>query len=113
MIESLMWALAMGLIGAVAFSAIGLVSGTDETAVVAPITLLVVLLTPIADEITDLAPWIFAGAALLIAYTSRGRWAAAGALFPFVLLVVGLSAFATQQLGHGLSISFFLGIAIG
>lgn len=195
MIEAFMWALGMGLIGAVAFSAIGLVSGTDETAVVAPITLLVVLLgvpaagiisfflaavvskhithaipttllgipgdtmavplledaqmlrelgvphialrkaisggvlsafiavplavlfgvllTPIADEITDLAPWIFAGAALLIAYTSRGRWAAVAALFPFVLLVVGLSTFATQQLGHGLSISFFLGIAIG
>ncbi|QIX27945.1 tripartite tricarboxylate transporter permease [Nocardioides sp. JQ2195] len=195
MIEAFLWALGMGLVGAVVFAAIGLVSGTDETAVVAPLTLLVVLLgvpaagvfsfflaavvakhithaipttllgipgdtmavpmladaqqlrelgvphialrkaisggvisafiavpfavlfatllSPIADEIGDAAPWIFAGAALLIAFTSKGRWAAMAALFPFVLLVVGVNMFVTQQLGHGLSISFFLGIATG
>lgn len=195
MIEAFLWALGMGILGAVVFAAIGLVSGTDETAVVAPITLLVVLLgvppagvfsfflaavvakhithaipttllgipgdtmavpmladaqqlrelgvphialrkaisggvisafiavplavlfasllSPIADEIGELAPWIFAGAATLIAYTSRGRWAAVAALFPFVLLIVGINLFVTEQLGHGLSISFFLGIATG
>src|SRR5258708_2906522 len=37
-------AAAMGLIGAVVFAAIGLVSGTDETTTLAPLTLLVVLL---------------------------------------------------------------------
>ena len=37
-------ALAMGLIGAIVFSAIGLVSGTDETTTIAPLTLLVILL---------------------------------------------------------------------
>lgn len=36
--------LGLGLLGSVLFSAIGLVSGTDETATIAPITLLVVLL---------------------------------------------------------------------
>ncbi|WP_433502999.1 hypothetical protein ACQP04_25030 [Pseudonocardia halophobica] len=36
--------LGMGLLGAVVFAAIGLVSGTDETAVIAPLTLLVALL---------------------------------------------------------------------
>jgi putative tricarboxylic transport membrane protein len=34
----------MGLVGAVVFAAIGLVSGTDETTTLAPLTLLVVLL---------------------------------------------------------------------
>ncbi|CAM4187848.1 tripartite tricarboxylate transporter permease [Kerstersia similis] len=37
-------ALAFGLLGAVLFSAIGLVSGTDETTTLAPLTMLVVLL---------------------------------------------------------------------
>ncbi|MEV4645131.1 tripartite tricarboxylate transporter permease [Saccharopolyspora sp. NPDC049357] len=195
MIEAFLWALSMGLVGAIVFAAIGLVSGTDETAVVAPLTLLVVLLgvppagvfsfflaavvakhithaipttllgipgdtmtvpllgdaqqlrelgvphialrkaisggviaafisvplavlfawilSPVADEIGELAPWIFAGAAILIALTSKGRWAAVGALFPFVLLIVGINQFVTTQLGHSLSISFFLGIATG
>ncbi|PZQ56843.1 MAG: hypothetical protein DI563_31835, partial [Variovorax paradoxus] len=35
---------AMGLVGAIVFAAIGLVSGTDETTTLAPLTLLVVLL---------------------------------------------------------------------
>ncbi|WGR59329.1 hypothetical protein E3U26_00610 [Paracoccus ferrooxidans] len=37
-------ALGLGLLGAVLFSAIGLISGTDETTTIAPVTLLVVLL---------------------------------------------------------------------
>jgi len=37
-------AIALGVIGAVVFSLIGLVSGTDETATIAPLTLLVILL---------------------------------------------------------------------
>lgn len=46
-------AVAMGLLGSVLFSLIGLVSGTDETTTIAPITLLVVLLgTPPAGVFT-------------------------------------------------------------
>jgi putative tricarboxylic transport membrane protein len=37
-------ALSLGLLGSVLFSAIGLISGTDETTTIAPVTLLVVLL---------------------------------------------------------------------
>ena len=37
-------AIGMGLVGAVLFAAVGLVSGTDETTTIAPVTLLVVLL---------------------------------------------------------------------
>lgn len=195
MMEALVWALTMGVLGAAVFAAIGLVSGTDETATVAPLTLLVILLgvppagvfsfflagvvakhithaipttllgipgdtmavpmlrdaqllrelgvphialrkaisggvlsafiavpcavlfasllAPFAATIGEWAPWIFAVAALLIAFTSKGRWAAVAALFPFVLLVVGINTFVRAQLGHPLSISFFLGIATG
>ncbi|MGO1405727.1 MAG: tripartite tricarboxylate transporter permease [Agrococcus casei] len=38
------WAVGMALAGAIAFGLLGLVSGTDETATIAPITLLVILL---------------------------------------------------------------------
>lgn len=38
------WAVGMALIGAISFGLLGLVSGTDETATVAPLTLLVILL---------------------------------------------------------------------
>ena len=44
LLPDILWALAMGLVGAVVFAAIGLVSGTDETTTIAPLTLLVVLL---------------------------------------------------------------------
>lgn len=43
LLEAIAWGVGMGLLGAVVFSLIGLVSGTDETATIAPITLLVIL----------------------------------------------------------------------
>lgn len=42
--HDIVFALAMGLLGAVVFAGIGLISGTDETTTLAPLTLLVVLL---------------------------------------------------------------------
>ncbi|WP_371918974.1 tripartite tricarboxylate transporter permease [Pseudomonas sp. B15(2017)] len=42
--HEIMMAFVLGLLGAVVFSAIGLVSGTDETSTLAPLTMLVVLL---------------------------------------------------------------------
>ncbi|WP_169430432.1 tripartite tricarboxylate transporter permease [Pseudomonas fluorescens] len=44
LMHEVMMAFALGLLGAVVFSAIGLVSGTDETSTLAPLTMLVVLL---------------------------------------------------------------------
>ena len=44
LLQDLVTAIGMGLLGAVVFSAVGLVSGTDETTTIAPATLLVVLL---------------------------------------------------------------------
>jgi putative tricarboxylic transport membrane protein len=194
-VADLMWALGMGLLGAVVFAAIGLVSGTDETSTLAPITLLVVLLgvppagvltffiagavakhmthaipttllgipgdttavpllddatamrrlgaphialrkalaggflaalisvpiavgvasllAPLAEPITAVAPYVFVVAAAFVAYFSPGRWASVVAIAPFALLVSALNGLASDQLGSSLSISFFLGIAIG
>jgi len=195
LLEPILWALAMSLIATIVFGLLGLVSGTDETATIAPLTLLVILLgvppvgvfaffmsaiaakhithaipttllgipgdtmaapllrdaqmlrelgvphialrkaisggviaavlavplavffawvlTPFSDAISSVAPWLFLAAAILIAVLSKGRWGALIALLPFVLIVVGLQNFAIDALGKGLSISFFLGIAIG
>ncbi|PIA69757.1 tripartite tricarboxylate transporter permease [Pseudomonas sediminis] len=44
LLYEILMALALGLFGAVLFSAIGLVSGTDETTTLAPLTMLVVML---------------------------------------------------------------------
>ena len=44
LVEQILVACGMGLIGAVVFAAIGLISGSDETTTLAPLTLLVVLL---------------------------------------------------------------------
>ncbi|MFD4197817.1 MULTISPECIES: tripartite tricarboxylate transporter permease [Amycolatopsis] len=195
MTPDLLWALGMGLLGAVVFAAIGLVSGTDETSTLAPVTLLVVLLgvppagvltffiagavskhmthaipttllgipgdttavpllddatalrrlgaphialrkalagglvaaliavpvavgvasllAPLAGPIKTVAPFVFGAAAIFVGYFSPGRWASVAAIVPFALLVTGLNTVATDQLDKSLSISFFLGIAIG
>ena len=44
LLDATLWAVGMALIGAIVFGLLGLVSGTDETATIAPITLLVILL---------------------------------------------------------------------
>lgn len=194
LLHDVLVALSMGLAGAVVFGAIGLVSGTDETTTIAPVTLLVillgvppvgvftfwmasavakhmthaiptallgipgdtmaipllqqanslrnlgvphialrkmisgaiiaafiavplavmfaVLLAPFGPTVTKAAPWIFAVAAVAIAYFSPGRWASVAALVPFVLVIVALQSL-TGTYGVKLSVSYFLGIAIG
>lgn len=44
LLEATVWAVGMALSAAVLFTGIGLISGTDETAIVAPLALLVILL---------------------------------------------------------------------
>ena len=194
LINQIAVAAGMGLIGAIVFAAIGLVSGTDETTTLAPLTLLVVLLgvppagvftfflagavakhmthavptallgipgdtlatpllqdadmlrklgvphialrkmvsgaiiaafvavplavlfavmlAPFGQAITTTAPWIFLCAAILIAYFSKGRWAAVALLVPFVVVIIALQTL-TAKYDTKLSISYFLGIAIG
>jgi putative tricarboxylic transport membrane protein len=74
--------------------------------------LFAVLLAPFGGSISKAAPWVFLAAALGIAYFSAGRWASMLLLIPFVLLIVGLQAL-TGKYGVKLSVSYFLGIAIG
>lgn len=56
---------------------------------------------------------IFTLAAILIGYFSKGRWASIILIIPLALVIQGLNLVSTTILGSGLSISFFLGIAIG
>ncbi len=44
LLTDLAWGIGMALLGSVVFSGIGLISGTDETATIAPLTLLVILI---------------------------------------------------------------------
>ena len=91
-----------------------MVSGAIVAAFVAvPLAVLfAVLLAPFQKSITQAAPWIFAVAALAIAYFSPGKWASVLTLIPFVLLIVAVQGL-TARFGVKLSISYFLGIAIG
>ncbi|PRX38808.1 tripartite tricarboxylate transporter TctA family protein [Planifilum fimeticola] len=188
-------ALVLAVVAGVVFSLLGLISGTDETAVVVPITLIVVLLgappvavfaffmaAVMAKHLTHAIPtalmgvpgdtmatpmmehanflrrlgmphialrkmisggiigafialpvalvfaWvlspfgsffqqnsgiIFTIAGIIIAYLSKGRWASVLLILPMAMLYQGLDALSFTNLEKHLSISFFLGIAIG
>nr|WP_315591563.1 tripartite tricarboxylate transporter permease [uncultured Cupriavidus sp.] len=91
-----------------------MISGAIIAAFVAvPLAVLfAVLLAPFGPTITKAAPWIFVVAAVIIAYCSSGKWASVATLVPFVVVIVALQAL-TAKFGTKLSISYFLGIAIG
>lgn len=91
-----------------------MVSGAIVAAFVAvPLAVLfAVMLAPFGPTITKAAPWIFVVAAVLIAYFSKGRWASVAALVPFVVVIIALQTL-TAKYNVKLSISYFLGIAIG
>ncbi|MBN4666525.1 tripartite tricarboxylate transporter permease [Pandoraea nosoerga] len=91
-----------------------MVSGAIVAAFIAvPLAVLfAVMLAPFGSIITKTAPWIFLAAAVLIAYFSKGRWGAVALLVPFVVVILALQAL-TAKFDTKLSISYFLGIAIG
>ena len=74
--------------------------------------LFAVMLAPFGAAITKTAPWIFLAAAVLIAYFSAGRWSSVALLVPFVVVIIALQSL-TAKYDVKLSISYFLGIAIG
>ena len=195
LLNDLIWAVGAALAGGIIFAGIGLISGTDETSTIAPLTLLIVLLgfppvavfawfmaaaiskhmthaiptalmgvpgdtmavpmlehatilrrlgvphialrkmisggmlaafialpisvgfasilAPFADIVKAWAPVVFTVAAVIIAYTSAGKWASIFVLIPFAFFIQGLNKMAIAGIGHGLFISIFLGIAIG
>lgn len=91
-----------------------MISGAVIAALIAlPMAVLfATLLTPFGDVIKHTAPWVFLVAAIAIAWFSKGRLAAVFALVPFVMIIIGLQS-VTAQAGVKLSVSYFLGIAIG
>ena len=91
-----------------------MISGAVIAALIAvPMAVLfAVMLAPFGDTIKHAAPWVFLLAAIAIAWFSKGRLAAVLTLIPFVMVIVGLQSI-TAQYGAKLSVSYFLGIAIG
>ncbi|MCF3944359.1 tripartite tricarboxylate transporter permease [Oceanobacillus alkalisoli] len=79
-----------------------------------PIALLfAVFLSQFGTFFQDNAGIIFTLAAVLIGYVSKGRWVSILLIVPLALIIQGLNLVSTTILGNGLSISFFLGLAIG
>lgn len=79
-----------------------------------PIALLfAVFLSQFGEFFKDNAGIIFTAAAVLIGYFSKGRWVSILLIVPLALVIQGLNLVSTTILGGPLSISFFLGIAIG
>ncbi|MFD1065611.1 tripartite tricarboxylate transporter permease [Oceanobacillus locisalsi] len=72
-----------------------------------------VFLSQFGDFFQENSGIIFTLAAVLIGYFSKGRWASIILIIPLALVIQGLNLISTNILGTGLSISFFLGIAIG
>ncbi len=88
-------------------------AGLVAAVIAVPLSVLFALvLAPFGRVITNAAPWLFLAAATLIAFFSAGRWASVALLAPFVLVIVALQ---TLTMAHGLklTVSYFLGIAIG
>ncbi|WP_427791626.1 tripartite tricarboxylate transporter permease [Brevundimonas diminuta] len=88
-------------------------AGLVSAAIAVPLSVgFALLLAPIGQSVEQAAPWLFLAAAVLISYFSAGRFASVLLLAPFVMLVVALRAL-TNDAGLHLSVTFFLGIAIG
>lgn len=66
-----------------------------------------------ADFFKSSAGIIFTLAALLIAYFSKGKWVSVLMIIPFAFFIKSLDLMSFTLLDKHLSISFFLGIAVG
>jgi putative tricarboxylic transport membrane protein len=194
-IHTLLWCLGAAILGGVLFSLIGMISGTSETATIAPATLLVILvgfppaaafsfcldavaskhlihavptailgvpgdnmaipmlepcatlrslgaphialqkmisggvlalvigvpisvgfatlLAPFGDFVKAWVGPIFTVVAMGIAYTSKGKWASVFMVLPFAMILHAFDKVAIMGTGHGLTISYMLGMALG
>jgi hypothetical protein len=90
-----------------------MISGAIMAAFVAlPISVgFATLLAPFADIVKTWAPIVFTVAAVIIAYTSGGKWASVFVLIPFAFFIQGLNKMASPA-RTGDFISIFLGISI-
>ncbi|MCM3741211.1 tripartite tricarboxylate transporter permease [Oceanobacillus luteolus] len=79
-----------------------------------PIALLfAVFLSQFGTFFQENAGIIFTAAAVLIGYFSKGRWVSILLIVPLALVIQGLNLASMTILDKNLTISFFLGIAIG
>ncbi|CAM5275241.1 tripartite tricarboxylate transporter permease [Corynebacterium variabile] len=70
------------------------------------------VLAPVADIIEEVAPWAFVLITIVIAYLTPARLGGVMAMIPFVVLILGLREFTAAH-DTSLTISYFLGIAVG
>lgn len=70
-------------------------------------------LAPFAGVVKNWAGAIFTVVALLMAYTSKGRWASILSLVPFACIIHGLNKVAISVNGKGVVICFFMAFALG
>lgn len=79
-----------------------------------PLSLLfAVFLSQFGNFFQENAGIIFTAAAVLIGYFSKGRWVSILLILPIAMIFQGLDMVSAVAVGDHLSISFFLGIAIG
>jgi hypothetical protein len=79
-----------------------------------PLSLLfAVFLSQFGDFFQENSGIIFTGAAVLIGYFSKGRWVSILLILPIAMIFQGMDMVSAAAAGKHLSISFFLGIAIG
>ncbi|WBO21335.1 tripartite tricarboxylate transporter permease [Sphingomonas abietis] len=91
-----------------------MVSAALISAIIAvPLSVLfAVIIAPVGQKIVAASPWLFLAASVLIARFSPGRWASVMLLVPFVAVILALQAFTAAH-DVKLSVSYFLGIAVG
>lgn len=71
------------------------------------------LLAPFGDIVQAWVGPIFTIVAFGIAYTSKGKWASCFMILPFALILFSFNKLSINTIGHGLTISFMLGMALG
>ncbi len=70
-------------------------------------------LAPFASVVKDWAGPIFAIVALVMAYTSKGRWASMVCVVLFACIIYGLNRISVAAIGKEASICFFMAFALG
>lgn len=72
-----------------------------------------ILIAPLADLLKAWIGPVFTVVALALAFTSPGRWASVALFLPYGLALQSFNRAADDATGHGLTISFMLGMALG
>ncbi|MEJ2206118.1 MAG: tripartite tricarboxylate transporter permease [Gemmatimonadota bacterium] len=88
--------------------------GVVALLMIVPISVaLATLLAPFGELIQRMVGPIFVIVGVMLSYSSPGRWASVALFLPYGVAMQGLNRMALSGSGHGLTISFMLGMALG